>query len=214
MNIRNYPVRNYEGERLTTQGVIVHATRGGSATLEGELQATLNWFRRPESYASAHYVIASDGTTYRCVQDDLVAWHAAEHNQTHIGVELVQPFPDTPYTTAQYTALAALLRDVASRYGFPLDRQHIVGHEETPQGRRARKSDPGGQFDWARLMGLLKEAEDMADLAEARRVAEQELTPAFTEYWALSQSDLASGKGTAIYARIAAAYGRLLAALR
>ena len=36
-------------------------------------------------------------------------------------------------------------------YGFSLNATSFVGHEETVQGMRAGKSDPGKKFDWGRL---------------------------------------------------------------
>ena len=44
--------------------------------------------------------------------------------------------------------LAALLEDVCSRNGIPMDRQHIIGHEEYA----SRRSDPGQLFDWLRIL--------------------------------------------------------------
>lgn len=52
------------------------------------------------------------------------------------------------FTDAQYTALAALLEDVCSRNGIPVDRQHIIGHEDYS----SRRSDPGQLFDWQRII--------------------------------------------------------------
>lgn len=52
------------------------------------------------------------------------------------------------FTDAQYTALAALLKDVCSRNGIPLDRQHIIGHQDYC----SQKSDPGQLFDWQRIL--------------------------------------------------------------
>lgn len=48
------------------------------------------------------------------------------------------------YTDAQYAALEALVSDICTRYDIPMDRDHIIGHEEySPQ-----KTDPGELFDW------------------------------------------------------------------
>ena len=41
---------------------------------------------------------------------------------------------------------------MAGRYGFPLDRQHILGHSEIPQGIEQGKIDPGPMWSWNRLM--------------------------------------------------------------
>lgn len=52
------------------------------------------------------------------------------------------------YTDAQYDALKALVTDICTRYEIPMDREHIIGHQEyAPQ-----KADPGQLFDWDRLL--------------------------------------------------------------
>ena len=52
------------------------------------------------------------------------------------------------FTDAQYESLATLLSDVCQRNHIPLDREHIIGHEEY----KPEKTDPGELFDWDRLM--------------------------------------------------------------
>lgn len=52
------------------------------------------------------------------------------------------------YTDAQYAALKILVRDICQRNHIPMDRQHIIGHEEYSSS----KTDPGELFDWARLL--------------------------------------------------------------
>lgn len=52
------------------------------------------------------------------------------------------------YTDAQYTALKRLVADICRRQNIPMDRLHVIGHEDyAPQ-----KTDPGTLFDWDRLM--------------------------------------------------------------
>lgn len=51
------------------------------------------------------------------------------------------------YTDAQYDALIALLKDICTRHKIPMDRAHIIGHEEYSPD----KTDPGELFDWDRL---------------------------------------------------------------
>jgi N-acetyl-anhydromuramyl-L-alanine amidase AmpD len=59
------------------------------------------------------------------------------------------------YTGEQYETLKDLLLDISAFYGtVPLDREHIIGHDEyAPE----RKTDPGSLFDWEHLMNLLDE---------------------------------------------------------
>ena len=51
------------------------------------------------------------------------------------------------YTDAQYAALKSLIEDICARNDIPMDRQHIIGHEEYSP----KKTDPGELFDWERL---------------------------------------------------------------
>lgn len=52
------------------------------------------------------------------------------------------------YTDAQYEALAALVEDICARNDIPMDRAHIIGHQEYSP----KKNDPGELFDWNRLV--------------------------------------------------------------
>ena len=51
------------------------------------------------------------------------------------------------YTDAQYEALKNLVADICARNDIPMDRAHIIGHEEYSP----KKTDPGELFDWERL---------------------------------------------------------------
>lgn len=53
------------------------------------------------------------------------------------------------YTDAQYEALRGLVADICQRNNIPMDRQHVIGHEDYSPG----KTDPGELFDWDRLLG-------------------------------------------------------------
>lgn len=52
------------------------------------------------------------------------------------------------YTDAQYTALKDLVADICQRNNIPLDREHIIGHQEFSP----KKKDPGELFDWSRIL--------------------------------------------------------------
>ena len=158
MTAVSFPSPNYTpGRSRLINRILIHATRGGTATPEIERQATLNWFTNPTSKASAHCVIAVDGTIYRCVADENTAWHAGEENPDTLGVELVQARVESPFTQAQYTSLVRLVKDWCEKWLIPKDRSHILGHEETAQGIEQGKTDPGPQFKWLMFMRMLEE---------------------------------------------------------
>lgn len=52
------------------------------------------------------------------------------------------------YTDAQYEALKALVTDICRRNEIPMDRDHVIGHDEFSP----TKNDPGQLFDWSRLI--------------------------------------------------------------
>lgn len=52
------------------------------------------------------------------------------------------------YTDAQYDALKRLVADICQRNQIPMDRDHIIGHQEYS----SKKSDPGELFDWDQLL--------------------------------------------------------------
>jgi N-acetylmuramoyl-L-alanine amidase len=105
---------------------------------------------------SAHYVLAEDGTAYRLVQEERVAWHAGRSswrgrealNGTSIGIEIVNLHGDRhDYPSQQIAALIELCRDILAR-NSAIEPRNVVGHSDiAPQ----RKIDPGRRFPWRTL---------------------------------------------------------------
>jgi N-acetyl-anhydromuramyl-L-alanine amidase AmpD len=149
-----------ETEWLPTQTNYFEGRDGGSAQYivihytEITYQQTLRAFWRLESDVSAHYVIRGDGHIAQIVGEADVAWHSGNYffNQNSIGIEfelntLTNPF----FTKAQYFAGAALACAIAGRHGIPLDREHVIGHNEVPG---ADHTDPGPTWDWPYFMWM------------------------------------------------------------
>ena len=111
---------------------------------------------RREGRVSAHYVLAEDGTTYRLVPEDRVAWHAGRShwrgrealNATSIGIEIVNLHGDRhDYPPQQIAALIDLCRGILARHPA-IEPRNVVGHSDiAPQ----RKIDPGRRFPWKTL---------------------------------------------------------------
>jgi len=103
---------------------------------------------------SAHFFIRRRGELVQFVSCNDRAWHAGVSswggrqgcNDFSIGIEL-EGTDATPYRSAQYVRLAALLAALKRRY--PLEA--AVGHSDVAPGR---KTDPGPAFDWDRLASL------------------------------------------------------------
>jgi N-acetyl-anhydromuramyl-L-alanine amidase AmpD len=137
--------------------IVIHDT-------EGSYESSIAWFQDPASYVSAHYVIrSSDGQVTQMVQNKDVAWHAGNWymNMHSVGVEHEGYAAEgaTWYTEAMYRSSAKLVRYLADKYNIPLDREHIVGHEQyhglTPARAKAMHNDPGPFWDWEHYMDLL-----------------------------------------------------------
>ena len=109
--------------------------------------------------ASAHALIRRDGQIVQYVPFGERAWHAGKSeyqgrsacNDFSIGIEL-EGADGTPYSEAQYQALAALTAALFAAYPS-LSSQAIAGHSDIAPGR---KSDPWATFDWPRFRALLK----------------------------------------------------------
>lgn len=107
---------------------------------------------------SAHLLIRRDGERVQYVPLHRRAWHAGQScfagrercNDFSIGIEL-EGSDDTPYTEAQYQALARTIREIQRLYPSISDNR-ITGHCDIAPGR---KTDPGPAFDWQRLRQLL-----------------------------------------------------------
>jgi N-acetyl-anhydromuramoyl-L-alanine amidase len=102
---------------------------------------------------SAHLLIRRDGRLIQYVPCAHRAWHAGVSsfqgrercNDYSIGIEL-EGTDETPFTEAQYAALAACTRRLQRHYPAIIAAR-IVGHADIAPGR---KTDPGPAFDWAR----------------------------------------------------------------
>lgn len=186
MNIIEHPSPNHssrEGVRVDT--IIIHhtatpATPRGDAIALAALCSTM-----PGRRVSAHYFIGHDGRVYRLVPEDRCAWHAGksqlpwEHakawhhpdssvNHRSIGVEIGNPGDGvTPFTEAQYRALAWLVPGVVRRLtadgGLVRCRElapplpgafcvNVLGHRDVAPGR---KTDPANNFDWGQVRAVL-----------------------------------------------------------
>ncbi len=92
-----------------------------------------------------------------------VGWHAGNWyvNSKSIGVEHEGYLtdPDAWFTESMYRNSARLVRYLADRYHIPLNREHILGHDNvpgtTPSTVAGMHTDPGPFWDWAHYFQLL-----------------------------------------------------------
>lgn len=131
--------------------IVIHVT-------QGSYEGSLAWFQNPDAGVSAHYTIkSSNGEVAQSVREADIAWHAGnwEYNQTSVGIEH-EGFVDESewFTDEMYESSAKLAADVAAEYDIPVDRDHIIGHNEVPG---ATHTDPGQHWDWDKYMSLVKD---------------------------------------------------------
>jgi len=165
---RRVPSPNFSarppGARVDT--VVLHSIslppgQYGGDGIERLFTNTLDWTAHPYFETirglevSAHFLVRRDGGLVQFVGCLDRAWHAGASawkgrercNDFSIGIEL-EGTDAIPYSPAQYTMLARLIRALRRRWPIP----DIVGHSDVAPGR---KTDPGPAFDWARLHRLL-----------------------------------------------------------
>ncbi|MEU4105440.1 N-acetylmuramoyl-L-alanine amidase [Streptomyces tanashiensis] len=136
--------------------IVIHDT-------EADWNTTLKLVQDP-TYVSWQYSLrSSDGHIAQHVPLKDVAWHAGNWfvNAKSVGLEHegFLTSPDSWYTEAMYRTSARLVRYLAGRYDIPLDRQHILGHDNVPgtvtSTIKNMHTDPGPYWDWAHYFRLL-----------------------------------------------------------
>jgi len=154
-------------ELLVVHGISLPPGEFGGPWIDRLFTGTLPWdahpyFKEIEGLrASAHALIRRAGQIVQYVPFSARAWHAGKSawrgrnacNDFSIGIEL-EGTDATPYTDAQYAALAALIAALLEAYPS-LSAAAIAGHSDIAPGR---KTDPGPAFDWPRLRGMLAAA--------------------------------------------------------
>jgi hypothetical protein len=129
-------------------------------TMQGSYAGSISWFRSPSNpyLTSTQYLIrSSDGEITQMVHEADSAHHIGGWNPWTIGIEH-EGYVEDPgrwYTEAMYRSSARLVQHLCTKYGIPIDREHIRGHSEVPG---ATHTDPGGGWDWDRYMGMVHEA--------------------------------------------------------
>jgi hypothetical protein len=142
---------NYDRGRFgeSVRAIVIHYTAIS-------YERTLLTFRSPSSRVSAHYVVRQDGHVAQMVSEDDSAWQAGHwwYNVAGVGIEIELGLLDgtsSTFTPEQYYATAQVACGISARHGVPLDRAHVVGHNEVPG---AGKIDPGLTWNWPHFMYL------------------------------------------------------------
>jgi hypothetical protein len=143
-------------ESASIDYIVVHDT-------EGRWDTVMDLIQDPE-YVSWNYSLrSSDGHIAQHVKAKDAAWHAGNWyvNAKSVGLEH-EGFltdPDAWYTEAMYRSSARLVRHIADEHDIPLDRQHVLGHDNVPGVTTSTipgmHTDPGPYFDWEHYFTLL-----------------------------------------------------------
>ncbi|HEX8705541.1 MAG TPA: N-acetylmuramoyl-L-alanine amidase, partial [Myxococcaceae bacterium] len=176
----NYDLAIRPSDGLDIRYIVIHDT-------EVDYNGTLAIFTNSKSAASAHYVVrSSDGHTTQMVPTEHVAWHAGNWyvNAHSVGVEHegVAIQGAAWYNEQLYHSSARLVRYLAKRFNVPLDRNHIVGHDNIPGTSNTNQGgmhwDPGPFWDWGHYMNLLRGGGGQPD-ADPRNADIVEIAPNF-----------------------------------
>jgi hypothetical protein len=139
--------------------IVVHVT-------EATFASTLSWFQNPHAHVSANYVVSREGAITQMVRNWQVAWHSGNPwvNRHSIGVEdegLTEV--SGTFTDAEYRASAELVAGLMRHYLLPIDRRHLIGHNQVPDpfhpglfGGASHHTDPGPYWDWRRYRGYVR----------------------------------------------------------
>jgi len=161
----------------TINRIVIHITDG-----QPKLNGTVGWFQNPSARVSAHYIIGQDGEVVQMVKHNDIAWHASSANSDSIGIEHVarsphewdkklgHTDPGLMPTEQQYCASAALVSWLCSQFNLPVDRTHILGHNEADP-KTTHTDCPTGVWDWDHYMDLVTSGSCAADAATSESLA-------------------------------------------
>ena len=149
-NLANRP----ESPQITS--IVIHNT-------EASWNTTLLLVQRPNYLAWNYSLRSSDGHVAQHLDPSAIGWHAGNwyYNMHSIGLEH-KGFAASGgqwFTEPMYRSSARLVSYLAAEYNIPLDRGHIIGHDQVPGVTtayiRGMHWDPGPYWDWAHYFDLL-----------------------------------------------------------
>jgi hypothetical protein len=135
--------------------IVIHDTEG---TYDGSVALA-----QDPTYLAWNYTVrSSDGHIAQHLNAKDVGWHAGNWyvNMHSIGVEHEGKAGNGAwFTEAMYENSATLVKYLAKRYDIPLDRAHIIGHDQVPgilpAATKSVHWDPGPYWDWEHYFELL-----------------------------------------------------------
>lgn len=143
--------------------VMIHDT-------EETYQGTIDAFTNPQATSAVQYLVSGQSDSSDPAVTQFVAdkdWSRSVNNwffnQHSIGVEHVgfAVAPAGYFTRELYERSANLVGWTVWKYGIPLDRAHILGHDNIPNSvdnPTVQHWDPGPSWDWPYYMHLVRAA--------------------------------------------------------
>ncbi|MCP2264737.1 N-acetyl-anhydromuramyl-L-alanine amidase AmpD [Promicromonospora thailandica] len=135
--------------------ILIHDT-------ETAYQPSVNLVQDPTYLAWNYTLRSADGHVANHLDPADVGWHAGNWylNMHSIGLEHEGwAGTGTWFTEAMYRSSAALVRYLAAKHDIPLDRAHVIGHDQVPgilPGYTKNVHwDPGPYWDWDHYFELL-----------------------------------------------------------
>lgn len=98
----------------------------------------------------------------KSLQSPLNLITSSHPNGVSLGVELQATDKPGIFTPQQYASLAELSVFWSAQYKYPLDADHVMGHQDVSPMRRSTSAggwDPGELFNWNRLWDGIRAAE-------------------------------------------------------
>ncbi|TQS26660.1 N-acetylmuramoyl-L-alanine amidase [Microbispora sp. KK1-11] len=139
----------------TLDYIVIHDT-------EGYYDPSVRLVQDPTYMAWNYTVRSSDGHIAQHLDAKDVGWHAGNWyvNMHAIGIEH-EGFAGTAnwFTESMYQTSATLVKHLAGKYAIPLDRAHVIGHDQVPGtvlgATKSMHWDPGPYWDWDHYFDLL-----------------------------------------------------------
>ncbi|MFF9478929.1 N-acetylmuramoyl-L-alanine amidase [Streptomyces sp. NPDC014733] len=158
-------------------------------TTEGSYDNAIETFQKAGG-ASAQYVMrASDGAVTQMVPNKDVAFGDGNYDSNLHAIQIEHEGFSAHgadwYTPVVYEKTAELVKWLAARYDVPLDRRHILGHDNVPgpsdDTLAGMHWDPGNSWDWTRFMRLLGAPVDDGERGVGPVGSAVTITPGFDE---------------------------------
>ena len=129
--------------RKDTSKIVIHHT--GSVKDVDFSAARIHDLHKGNGWAGIgyHFVIRKDGTIERGRPIWSIGSHAQGHNSDSIGIHLCGDFNAAKPTDKQIESAAILIANLCADYNIPIDRKHIIGHEECYNPKTDGSGCPG-----------------------------------------------------------------------